>query len=135
MSTNTKKTIHEQAYFHISNSGITVEISSIEHLDTIHSVTDAKLSVELHAFSVPLNVEIPIMSTDFLQVLSDMCLRAKQALGSKRLHYTSLDKPKFKIAWSKPVPQRAIESKEEGPGISVINIDHSNGDLVPEKPE
>ena len=135
MSTKSEKIIHEKAYFHISNSGITVEISSIEHPDVIEPTTDAKLSVELHAFGVPLNVEIPIMSTDFLQVLSDMCLRAKQTLGAKRLHYTDLDKPKFKIAWSKPVPQRAVESAASGEGLAVVNIDHSNGDLVPEKPE
>lgn len=129
-------TVHEKTYFHICNSGLTIEIASTAVRATHYDSDTAQLSFTLNAFDTPITAHIPILSADFLQTLSDMALRAKAALAPLNLNPAGfVKKPRCEIAWSKPVPQHEAMAAFASETVAVVNTDDSNGDLVPAAPD
>jgi hypothetical protein len=120
--------VHEKTYFHICNSGLTVEIASTSVRTPSYTSDTAQLSFTLSAFDTPITVHIPILSADFLQTLSDMALRANAALAHLNLNPVGfVKKPRCEIAQSRPVSQHEA--------MAAFTPEPNTGDTTPATPD
>ncbi len=95
----------ESVYFHISNSGLTVEVISDE---TDGKMTSLRLGFKLSVLGINISTSVPIFNRDILVQLAAMAQRTLTYLDSKpgmKLHYSETMPACYKISDGQTVEQ------------------------------
>jgi hypothetical protein len=101
----TSKTL-ESVYFHISNSGLTIEVVSDEAGDG--KMTSLRLGFKLSVLGINTSTSVPIFNRDILVQLAAMVHRTLTYLDSKpgmKLHYSETMPACYKISGGQTVEQ------------------------------
>jgi hypothetical protein len=106
----TTSKILESAYFHISNSGLTIEVVSDEASDGKSSKMHLKFG--FRAFGVDTETTVPIFNRDILVQLAAMAQRTLTYLDGKpgmKLHYSETMPACYKISGGQTVEQSSSD--------------------------